>query len=425
MASKRRFGAAVRLASKILLVLVLTFLALEFLLLAFNDLIFHDAFYVFDPDMGFRVRPYARYGNQQANEFGFNDRDYPHDRRPNTFRILILGDSFNWMGGQENNYTALLERRFEQEFGEGRVEIISAGYPQTHTAEQLALLEKYGLQYNPDLVVVGFYAGNDFFDAHPGRKRIVVGSVPVDVYEGRDFYATLLGQPLVFRSRLFLFLREKWTVFKHFSSARREATAQRRETHSSQQRLLPAPQGTAPQPLRGSSGESGPPGSPVQSRQKTVSLPTADYLRMLSARMTFTRVDRPPIFEQFERYVFDSLIEMRSLLKARGIGFLVAVYPDEIQVDPTLREALVEYDRRTSSDYQWDRAQFLLQQWCARNAVEFYDLLSHFREAHRQGRRLYKRNDSHWNTTGNRLAAQLLFGVLAPRARQALEQGHH
>ena len=112
---------------------MLTFLAFEFLLLAFNDLIFQRALYMFDPDLGFKVRPYAVYGNERANEFGFNERDYPHGREPETFRVLILGDSFNWSGGQKGNYTALLDRRFEQEFGEGRVEIICAGYPQTHT----------------------------------------------------------------------------------------------------------------------------------------------------------------------------------------------------------------------------------------------------------------------------------------------------
>ncbi len=42
---------------KIAAVVVTTFLLVEFVLLAFNDTFFHDSFYVFDPDMGFRVRP--------------------------------------------------------------------------------------------------------------------------------------------------------------------------------------------------------------------------------------------------------------------------------------------------------------------------------------------------------------------------------
>ncbi len=386
----RRAYLTVRLALRILLVSVLTFLALELLLLGFNDLIFQRALYMFDPDLGFKVRPYAVYGNERANEFGFNERDYPHARRPETFRVLFLGDSFNWSGGQKGNYTALLERRFSEEFGEGRVEIICAGYPQTHTAEQLALLKKYGLRYNPDLVVLGFYAGNDFFDADPNRKRIVVGSVVVDVFEGRDFYTTLFQQPVVLRSRLFLFAQEKWKVYRHFGIAGFSTAASSGEDHSG-------------------------------SNEQTVSLSKPDYLRKLSAQMTFARFDRPQVFEQFERYVLDSLFEMKTLLQSRGIGLLVAVYPDEVQVDPELREALLQYDQRQSSDYQWDRAQSLLQQWAVENGIEFLDLLPRFREAHDQGYHLYKLRDGHWNGRGNQLAAQLLFDVLTGRVKEALE----
>ena len=44
-----------------------------------------------------------------TNAFGFNDRDYPLERRPGTCRILVLGDSFSWAEGQRGNYTAILE----------------------------------------------------------------------------------------------------------------------------------------------------------------------------------------------------------------------------------------------------------------------------------------------------------------------------
>ncbi len=119
------------------------------------------------------------------------------------------------MGGQENNYTALLEKSFDQDFGPGRVAVISAGYSQTHTAEQLIALEKFGLQYQPDLVVLGFFAGNDFYDADPDRRRIVVGAATTDIFLDRDFYHVILGQPLVFQSRLILYLREIWDVYRH------------------------------------------------------------------------------------------------------------------------------------------------------------------------------------------------------------------
>jgi len=97
--------------------------------------------------MGFRVRSHTN----GTNKFGFNDKDYPLEKPPGTFSILILSDSFNWAGGREGNYTALLENKFNADSTQSQVEVINAGYPMTHTGEQLIALKKYGLQYNEGL----------------------------------------------------------------------------------------------------------------------------------------------------------------------------------------------------------------------------------------------------------------------------------
>lgn len=199
---------------KVVVVGLVSFLLLEALLLVFPDVFFPDRFYVYDSDLGFRVRPQARYGNAQANEFGFNDRDYPLRPAPGVFRILVLSDSFNWMGGPHSNYTHLLEEEFEPHYGKKRVEVIAAGYPMTHTAEQLALLKKFGLLYQPDLVVLGFYAGNDFLDGKPQRRRIAFGGTFVDYDIEEDYFLEILGQPVLWRSRLFAFLNEKYVVWR-------------------------------------------------------------------------------------------------------------------------------------------------------------------------------------------------------------------
>ncbi|NJN98344.1 MAG: SGNH/GDSL hydrolase family protein [Anaerolineales bacterium] len=194
------------LGLKILLTIVLSFLFLEFLLLVFNDVVFRKSLYMYDPDLGYKARPYAHWGDNITNEFGFNDRDYPHQKKPGTYRILFVGDSFSWAGGLEGNYTAILEKKFEAEFGDSRVEIINTGYDATHTGEQLKALKKYGLQYNPDLVVLAFFVGNDFFDATPWRRRINVGGSQVDIDTRTDTEIALFGKLVVpFRSRLYLF----------------------------------------------------------------------------------------------------------------------------------------------------------------------------------------------------------------------------
>jgi lysophospholipase L1-like esterase len=372
-----------RLALKISLAILVTFLVLELLLLTFNDLVFRHTFYMYNPDLGFRVRPYAQWGAYQANEFGFNDHDYPHHKEPGAYRILILSDSFNWAGGPTGNYTALLEQKFATEFGPGRVEVINAGYSRTHTAEQLAILKKFGLQYNPDLVVLGFFAGNDFFDAQPWRRRIVVGGTQVDLDTRLGREMTLLGQPLVAQSRLYLFLQEWYTTRQYKVQAQ-------------------------------------PPALEEEPVTVGVSLPTEEYLAMEYARMQVANWEQASAVQPNEEYIFDSLRAMRELLAERKIGFIVAAYPDEFQVDEALRQAVIARYEFDPTPYQWDRPQGRLWEFCTAQGIEFYDLLPTFQEAHQQGQRLYLPNDSHWNKAGNELAAQYLFEVLVWKAREYL-----
>lgn len=118
----------------------------------------------------------------------------------------MVGDSFGWAGGLEGNYTALLETMFERRDGSHKIDVINTGYPGTHTGEQLVVLKKYGLQYNPDLVILAFFAGNDFFEADPNRKRIVVNGCLVDIDKRHEH--RFLGYPVITRSRALVFLKQ-------------------------------------------------------------------------------------------------------------------------------------------------------------------------------------------------------------------------
>ncbi|MBI1880071.1 MAG: hypothetical protein HYR94_17940 [Chloroflexi bacterium] len=368
-----RLKRALILIFKILLTVLISFLTLELLLLIFNDFVFQRSFFMYDPDIGFKVRPHLGVpGYGQTNEFGFNDRDYPHQKAPGVYRILILSDSFNWAGGMEGNYTAILERKLQAKFGD-RVEVINAGYASTHTGEELEILKKFGVQYNPDLVILGFFVGNDFLDAHPMRRRIVVGNLPVDIWGSKEM--TLFGQPLVFQSRLYLFLQERWATFQL-------------ESAQAQQQTLAA---------------TSPPASTEWSDW---------YLELEFGRMKVANWAETGWFQFSEPYVFESLLAMRHLLAARHTEFMVVTYPDEFQVDKALRQAVIDKYRLDPSTYQWNKPQFLLREFCAKHEIAFYDMLPTFRQAHQQGQRLYLPNDSHWNEAGNELAAQYLFDLL-------------
>lgn len=327
-------------------------------------------FYQYDPDLGFRVRPYAN----GTNRFGFNDEDYPLQKDPSTIRILVLGDSFNWAGGRDKNYTAVLRRKF-QGYGTRRVEIINSGYPMTGTGHQLALLKKFALQYSPDLVLLGFFAGNDFTDSDPHIKRIVVNDIYVDIDKRRELI--ILGYPIIPVSRLVNFVRQKYIVWKELLIAKSHA----------------ADTGEKPGTFSGSA-----------------------FLGIERARLEFCNLDlhRLGAFDRHIRHVVESITEMHELLKTRNTGLIVAMYPDEFQVNEALLTKLFEKYRLRREAYDIELAQKLLAQFLDSRGIPYIDLLGEFRAEGRNGQ-FYLVSNTHWNDKGNEFAANSIFPHLLKR----------
>ena len=128
------------------------------------------------PTLGYRLVP-SFAGVSKTTEFKTHirtnslglraDREYGR-KAPNTFRILFLGDSFIMGVGVEQDETAgqVLERLLT---GGDRTpsqtyEVINAGVPGYNTQQALTYLRESGLALEPDLVVLGFYIGNDLAD---------------------------------------------------------------------------------------------------------------------------------------------------------------------------------------------------------------------------------------------------------------------
>ncbi|MBI2191765.1 MAG: SGNH/GDSL hydrolase family protein [Planctomycetes bacterium] len=98
---------------------------------------------------GYRVR---------INSLGYRDQEFPAEKPPGTFRILVLGDSvvFGPRVNLEETFTKRLEARLRAQDG-GPYEVINGGNPDTGMGELLRIFQKRDLQVQPDLVLVCFY----------------------------------------------------------------------------------------------------------------------------------------------------------------------------------------------------------------------------------------------------------------------------
>ncbi len=94
----------------------------------------------------------------KINSHGLRDREFTYEKAPNTYRILVLGDSqtFGFGVHAEESYPKVLERLLRKE-SRRPVEVINTGVPGSGTAHQLFFLEHQGWKYQPDLVVVGYF----------------------------------------------------------------------------------------------------------------------------------------------------------------------------------------------------------------------------------------------------------------------------
>lgn len=90
----------------------------------------------------------------------FRDVVHTTEKSSDVFRILVLGDSFTYAGKvyYEDGYAARLERILNSDntFGK-RVEVIKLAYPGYATLDELTALEKIGLRYSPDLVLLQIF----------------------------------------------------------------------------------------------------------------------------------------------------------------------------------------------------------------------------------------------------------------------------
>ncbi len=139
-------------------------------ILGYHGFVEPTAAFEYDPEIGWRFHPGAHavhsdldfrvaYGINQA---GLRDREYSVLKPANTYRILVLGDSFTEGYGVEadETFSKQLEQLLPAKVGVS-VEVINAGMRGTSTDQQLLYLTNQGMKFHPDLVLLAFVRGDE------------------------------------------------------------------------------------------------------------------------------------------------------------------------------------------------------------------------------------------------------------------------
>ena len=139
------------------------------------------------------------------NSRGWRGHEYPLARTSSRTRVLMLGDSiaFGYGVADEDTFASLLEER--------GYEVVNLAVPGYGTDQSLLRLEREGMAYSPDVVLLHFCLHNDFVD-NASRTYFYDGLHP------KPYFTVDRGSLVLHDRHLRLSLPERVALWMHESS---------------------------------------------------------------------------------------------------------------------------------------------------------------------------------------------------------------
>lgn len=288
--------------------------------------------------------------------------DYEYDYPFEGYTIVMLGDSFT-EGIQVNisdKFSKILEKKLKSIREDIRV--VNCGIGNTGTDQQYQYLKKECIKYNPDLVILNFYIGNDFENNY--------ASLIFDYENGK----LIDKRPVVF-SR---FQKSIHWLNTHFHTTK---AIERTLLTSNITRKILFRIGV------------------YKTREKF------GYNLSLT-KSFFLRKDLPITETGFNK---TSLIfkELANYTNSKNIGLIVTILPKKEEVDS--RKYLEYFGNNSEIDIS--KPNSVLKKILRENYIESISLLPEFKRKNINNT-FYYEVDSHFNKDGNKLAAEIIYRYL-------------
>jgi len=310
-----------------------------------------------DPYTGFRLKARSAGRYQEGipavtNSYGHRDAEVAVHKTPGVFRILVIGDSFTVGANvrQEQAYPKVLERLLRSTYGP-RIEVINSGVGGWEPFQYAQYFEYYGRHFEPDLVLVGFFVGNDTFDATTHSDQL--GTAILGQRVSRD----AASRPFI---SLQVFLYE----------------------HSNLARLLLS---------RG-------PIAQIVKRTHCADF-SKEFIAVQQARM----LNHLRYSEEQRGKAQNAVDQIRRIKDRSRVPTIVVLIPDENQTNPALQRRII--NSADLVNYDFKMPQSMLTEMFSALGISTIDLLSHIVN---DSRCLYM-NDTHWTPEGHELAASVIL----------------
>ena len=313
-----------------------------------------------DPFTGYRLKPNSTGYFQQriparVNKNGHRDELVSVEKPDGVFRILVLGDSFTVGANvvQDNTYAEVLETLLTRS-NTSTVEVINTGVGGWQPFQYAQYYEHYGWKFSPDLILVGFFVGNDTYDKMTGVHQSPTA---------------ILGRRMSREAALDRFIHLKVFMYNHFNFARLILNK----------------------------------GPILMDMTRRHCSDFSDQYLDIQRRRLRSHLRRTSALEGYARNNIDQIQRIKKLAEQDSIPLVVVLIPDENQINRNLQQVLLTDEER--SRYDFDMPQSMLKNMFSYTAIPVVDLLPHFSE---DSRCLYM-NDTHWTAEGHALAAAVIY----------------
>ena len=318
-----------------------------------------------------KMKPGARFFNTRINSDGYHDTEF-FSATDNDFVVGMLSDSFGvGVVPYEYNFATVAEARLQRELAGqyDRIAIHNFGVPGIGMDEYAYLFNSEVAGYNPSLILVSVFIGNDLIDVRSSR---------------REYYAI-----------------QNWMIYQ---LPKRVAAIIRENRGNKQNNVTtigqsPVPDGRVPAHI-------------FDWRKEKPTMSEQVFLKYEQDRLEICNSMGQSIDQLYQRF-FKIAGYFQATLGDKVIFVLI---PDEFQVNDALFKQLIE-TKSSPEYYQRDYPQKKITDYFRKNNIDYIDLLPVLRMHEEEGRTYHLQN-THWNARGNRIAGmEIASYVLAKLGR--------
>jgi lysophospholipase L1-like esterase len=127
------------------------------------------------PEVLFELKPnldtYFKLAPFTTSSQGLRDREYAVPKPAGVFRVAVLGDSFTMPAGLaiEEAFHSILEKRLNEGRDGNVYEFVNFAVGGYYLTQYVGVMRHKVLPYDPDLVLIGFCAANDYKVLYPEK----------------------------------------------------------------------------------------------------------------------------------------------------------------------------------------------------------------------------------------------------------------